>query len=76
MSMELAGGEKASGEHCEALGAMLADALDPSEAAARRKHVAQCPDCGPHFDEFAEVKDLLALVPLELLLASSADLLP
>jgi hypothetical protein len=71
--MELAGDEHVSGEHCEALGAMVADALDPSEADARRRHIAECRDCGQRLDELAEVRDLLALVPLELLLASSAD---
>jgi anti-sigma factor RsiW len=65
--------DQAPGAHPENLGAYALDALDPAEAAAVRRHVADCRECGQQLDELAEAKDALDRVPLEELLDISPD---
>ncbi len=62
------------GEHLEILGAYALDALDPAEAEELRGHVAHCSDCERQLDRFAQVKGLLAQVPLDALLDSMPDI--
>ena len=62
--------ELAAGEHFADLGAYALGGLDPTAAAAVRGHAAHCGGCLQQLDEFAEVRALLDLVPLEALLDS------
>jgi hypothetical protein len=63
--------DPAAGGHFVDLGAYALGGLDLAEAAAVRGHAAHCGDCSQQLDEFAEVTDLLDLVPLEALLDGS-----
>jgi hypothetical protein len=63
--------DPAASEHFVDLGAYALGGLDRAAATAVRGHAAHCGDCRQQLDEFAEVTDLLDLVPLEALLDAS-----